>query len=256
MKNHAVFILAKNVFDDARHSRVLYIAFGFAVTLILFSYFLGQVSLNQDIKVVKDLGLATISLLGVFVAIYLSVNTLFQEVKHRTIYTIISKPLRRHEVVIGKFLGMALVLLVVVALMSFVLYLVIGIQEFSFDYRLFPALFLIYIEMLIVASFGLVFSSFSSPFLSGFFTFGIFLIGRVSFELGQFGARSKNELFKFFATGIQKTFDLAGFNLRSEVVHGLPIYREDILFPVAYAAALILVCMLISAMAFERRDFK
>jgi len=256
MKNHAIFILAKNVFDDARHSRVLYIAFGFAVALILFSYFLGQISLNQNIKVVKDLGMATISLMGIFVAVYLSVNTLFQEVKHRTIYTVISKPLRRYEVVLGKFLGMAWVLLAVVALMSLILYFVIGIQEFTFDYQLLPALFLIYLEMLIIAAFGLVFSSFSSPFLSGFFTFGIFLIGRVSYALGQFGERSKSAVFKFFATGIQKVFDLAAFDLRGEVVHGLPIYREDILYPLAYAAALILVCMVISAMAFERRDFK
>jgi len=256
MKTHVIFILAKNVFDEARHSRVLYIAFGFAVALILFSYFLGQVSLNQNIKVVKDLGMATISLLGVFVAIYLSVNTLFQEVKNRTIYTVISKPLRRFEVVIGKFLGMALVLLAVVALMSSILYFVIGIQEFSIDLMLLPALFLIFVEMLIIGSFGLVFSSFSSPFLSGFFTFGIFLIGRVSYTLGQFGERSKSELFKVFASGIQKVFDLAPFNLRTEVVHGLPVYREDVLFPVAYAVALILVCLVISAMAFERRDFK
>ncbi len=58
MRRIPSLIIAKNVFEDARHNKVLFIAFGFAVALILFSYFLGQVSLNQDLKVMKDLGLA------------------------------------------------------------------------------------------------------------------------------------------------------------------------------------------------------
>ncbi len=74
--------------------------------------------------------------------------------------------------------------------------------------------------------------------------------------MGQFGERSRNEVFKFFATGIQKIFDLESFNLRTEVVHGLPVYVEDFWYPIFYALSLILIFTLISAMAFEKRDFK
>jgi ABC-type transport system involved in multi-copper enzyme maturation permease subunit len=256
MKPLAVLVIARNVFEEARHNRVLYIGLGFALLLIVFSYFLGQVSLHQDVKVVKDLGMGTISLMGVFVAIYLSVNTLFKELQQRTVYTIISKPIRRFEIVLGKFLGMALVLGATVVLMTFFLLILTSLLEFQIDIKILPAIVLIYFELLVVAGLGLVFSSFSSPFLSGFFTFGIFLIGRVSYELGQFGERSQSELFRFFATGVQKIFDLESFNLRTEVVHGLPIYIEDFWGPILYAVSLMAVCLLVSAITFERRDFK
>jgi ABC-type transport system involved in multi-copper enzyme maturation permease subunit len=256
MKQVPVFVIARNVFEDARHNKVLYIGVGFALLLIVFSYFLGQVSLHQDVKVVKDIGMGTISILGVFVAVYLSVNTLYKELQQRTVYTIISKPIRRFEIVLGKFVGMAMVLGATVVLMTFFLLILTSLLEFRIDVGLLPALLLIYFELLIVAGLGLVFSSFSSPFLSGFFTFGLFLIGRVSFELGQFGERSRNELFKFFATGVQRLFDLESFNLRTEVVHGLPVYFEDFWNPIFYALSLVGVCLVLAAISFERRDFK
>lgn len=256
MRRPAVFVIAKNVFDEARFNKVLHIAIGFAAVLIVFSYFLGQVSLHQDVKVVKDIGMATISLFGVFVAIYLGVNTLYKEIELRTVYTLVSKPIHRWELVLGKYLGMAFVMSAVVVLMTLFLYLVTAVLEFRIDFLLIPAIVLILFELFILAALAVVFSSFSSPFLSGFFTFGVFVVGRVSYELGQFGERSKNPLFKFFATGVQKLFDLEGFNLRTEVVHGLPIYVEDFWYPIGYALSLIAAFLVIAAWVFQRRDFK
>jgi len=254
MKNIA--IIAWNTLAEARHNKVLHIAGAFAAVMIAFSFFMGEVSLYQNVKVVKDIGMATISLLGVFVAIYLGVNILYKELELRTIYTIVSKPINRYEILMGKYFGMALVLSVVVGLMTFFLYAVTLILEFKIDFYILPAIVLILVELWIVAALAILFSSFSSPFLSGFFTFGIFLVGRVAFELGQFGERSQSEAFKFFATTIQKAYDLEAFNLRTEVVHRIPIYAEDIWLPLLYALFLIFVCLSVSIFVFQKRDFK
>lgn len=254
MKN--IFVLAFNTFQEARFNKVLHIAGGFAAILIVFSYFMGEVSLYQNVKVVKDVGMSIISLFGVFTAIFLGVTTLYKEIQLRTVYTIVSKPIRRWEVLLGKYIGMVFVLFSVVVLMSVFLYCITFTLEFRFDWSLLPAIFLIFIELCIVAALAVFFSSFSTPFLSGFFSFGLFLVGRVSYELGQFGERSKNEIFKSFATGVQKVFDLEGFNLRTEVVHGLPVYMHDVWYPVAYAFFLIGLSLFVSTLLFRKRDFK
>lgn len=253
---HPCFIIATNAYLEARHNKVLHIAAVFAAILIFFSLFLGEVSLNQNEKVVKDIGLASISLLGVFVAVYLGVNSLYRELQGRTIYSLMSKPIDRYQILLGKYFGMALVLLSVVVMMTIYLYLVTSFVEARIDLALLPAIVLIYVELLIVAALAIFFSSFSTPFLSGFFTFGFFLVGRCSHELGQFGNRSKNELFKFFATSVQKVYDLEGFNLRTHAVHKLPVYRDDFWMPVLYGGLLIAVLLWISTYAFTRRDFK
>lgn len=252
----SIWTIAKNTYLEARHNRVLHIAAGFAAVLILFSLFLGEVSLYQNDKVVKDIGLASISLLGVFTAVFLGVNSLYKELERRTIYSIVSKPIYRRDVLIGKFLGMALVLALVVILMTLYLFLITALMESSVDMGLLPAVGLIWVELLVVAAIAIFFSSFSTPFLSGFFTIGLFLIGRVSHLLADFGSRSRNHLFKYFSSGVQKAFDLSVFNLRDEVVHKLPIYREDFWYPVLYAAALVALLLWISIWSFERRDFK
>ncbi|MDB5036970.1 MAG: hypothetical protein JWQ35_498, partial [Bacteriovoracaceae bacterium] len=162
----------------------------------------------------------------------------------------------RHEILIGKFLGMVLVLISIVFMMTVYLYLVTAFMEAEVDFGLLPAIGLILVELFIVAALAIFFSSFSTPFLSGFFTVGFFLVGRVAHSLGQFGGRSKNIFFKGFASFVQKSFDLDSFNLRAQVVHKLPIYREDFWLPVAYGTFLIGILITLSILVFARRDFK
>jgi len=253
---HPVLMIAFNSYMDARHSKVLHIAGFFAALLILFSLFMGEVSLYQNEKVVKDVGLAAISMLGVFIAIYLGVNSLYRDLERRTIYSIISKPIGRSEILFGKFLGICLVLISAVVMMSVYLYLVTSFIEAKIDFALFPAIGLMIAELLIIAAIAIFFSSFSSPFLSAFFSAGVFVIGRVSGDLADFGERSKNEVFKFFATSVQKIFDLESFDLRARAVHKIPIYAQDFWYPVMYASALIAILLVFSHLFFVRRDFK
>lgn len=249
-------IIALNTYSEARHNKVLHIAGGFAAVLILFSLFMGEVSLHQNEKVVKDIGMAAISLLGVFVAVFMGVNSLHRELQGRTIYSLMSKPIDRKHILLGKYLGMVLVITSVVVMMTIYLYLVTSFMESSLDLSLIPALSLITVELYVVAAMALFFSSFSTPFLSGFFTVGCFLVGRLSHMLGQFGARSKNEIFSFFAQSVQRVYDLEAFNLRSRVVNKLPVFYDDFWLPVLYGASMVGFLLIMSYWAFERRDFK
>ena len=253
---HQCLILAWNSFLEARHNKILHIAGLFCALLIIFSLFMGEVSLYQNEKVVKDVGMACISLLGIFVAVFMGVSTLTRELEGRTIYSIMAKPMERYQILVGKYLGMVFVLFVVVVMMTIYLYTVTAFMEATVDIHLLPAIGLIFVELAVVAAFAIFFSSFSTPFLSGFFTVGVVIVGRVAKELGEFGARSKNIIFKFFAEGVQTVFDLDSFNLRTRAVHKFPIYYQDFWLPVLYGILIVAILMTISIMTFQKRDFK
>src|SRR5690606_14566113 len=86
-----------------------------------FSLVLGQLSLHEEIRIIKDLGLAGISLFGVIISLFLGVNLLSKELDRKTVYAVIPKPLYRHEFLLGKYLGLVVTMSALVALMSAVL---------------------------------------------------------------------------------------------------------------------------------------
>jgi Cu-processing system permease protein len=179
----AIWAIAWNTFREAIRNKILHGLLIFALALIASALALGQLSLGEQARLVRDLGLGGTDLFGVLLAIFVGVNLLYQELERRTIYVIVTKPLRRPEFIVGKFLGMALTLGVNVLVMGAMLALVGTLLDAPPDAALLKALVLLYAEVLVVTAVALLFSSFSTPFLSGLFTLGIFLVGRSLPEL-------------------------------------------------------------------------
>ena len=103
--------IAVNVFKESVRDKVLYNLVFFAVLLIAVSYLLGQLTAGQDIKIIKDLGLAAMSIFGLFIAVFIGIGLVWKEVEKRSIYTLLSKPIGRAEFVLGKYCGLVLTLL-------------------------------------------------------------------------------------------------------------------------------------------------
>src|SRR5258705_10133037 len=110
--------VAVAVFKESVRDKVLYNLVFFAVLLITVSYLLGQLTAGQDIKIIKDLGLAAISIFGLFIAVFIGIGLVSKEVDRRSIYSLLSKPIRREEFIVGKYLGLVLTLLVNVGVMT------------------------------------------------------------------------------------------------------------------------------------------
>src|SRR6267154_5668816 len=110
--------IAVNVFRESVRDKVLYNLVIFAVLLIAVSFLLGQLTAGQDIKIIKDLGLSAISLFGLFIAVFIGIGLVSKEVERRSIYSLLSKPIRRHQLVLGKYIGLTITLAVNVAIMA------------------------------------------------------------------------------------------------------------------------------------------
>jgi ABC-type transport system involved in multi-copper enzyme maturation permease subunit len=175
-----IWAIALNTFREAARIRVLY---GIVVLVIganLFAIVLGEMSIREQARVARDVGLAGISLFGSLTAIFLGVFLLYSEVQRRTIHAIVSKPIERWEFVVGKYLGMALVLSVLVGLFAVAMVAMLVSQGVGVSGEVVRAIVLAWGEVLTVAAIAIFFSSFSTPFLSGIFALAMWVIGRVT----------------------------------------------------------------------------
>lgn len=120
--------VAVNTFREAVRDRVLYGLLGIASFVLLFSLVLAQVSLDQKLRIVLDVGLASISLFSVVASIFLGSSLLYKEIERKTLYVILPKPIHRHEFLLGKYAGIVLTASVFVAVQGAVQMLVTSIQ--------------------------------------------------------------------------------------------------------------------------------
>jgi ABC-type transport system involved in multi-copper enzyme maturation permease subunit len=118
--------IAVNVFKESVRDKVLYNLVAFALLLIAVSYLLGQLTAGQDMKIIKDLGLAAIASFGRLIAVFIGIGLVWKEVERRSIYSLLSKPIQRYEFILGKYSGLALTLLVNVVVMTVAFYAVLA----------------------------------------------------------------------------------------------------------------------------------
>ena len=173
-----ILTIGLNTFREAIRNKILYSLLFFALGVIVASLAFGALSVHEEVRLTTDLGLAGISLFSVIIAIFVGVNLVYKELERKTIYSLIPKPVHRYQFVLGKYLGMMMTLGVQVLIMALVLMLVLLIQGEENLGPVIKMVVLIYLEVMVITAVAVLFSSWSSPFLSGLFTIGIFMIGR------------------------------------------------------------------------------
>ncbi|HXI55986.1 MAG: hypothetical protein QOI66_5308 [Myxococcales bacterium] len=186
----AVLAIARNTFREAARNKILYSLLFFAILLILSAIAVGELSLNEEVRMTRDIGLFGVDLFSVLIAVFVGVNLLYKELDLKTVYTILPKPIARWQFVLGKWLGMLTTLAIQIVVMGVVLALTLLAQGGQPDSALTKSLWLLFVNVTIVTSVALLFSSFSSPFLSGFFSLGVFVVGRSVPDLRQIAARA------------------------------------------------------------------
>src|SRR5580693_9943054 len=104
--NGRIATIASNTFREAVRDRVLYNLIAFAVLLSAAATFVGQISIHIERLVVINLGLTAVSLFGIVIAIFVGIGLVSKEIEKRTLSTVLSRPVRRWEFVVGKFFGL------------------------------------------------------------------------------------------------------------------------------------------------------
>jgi ABC-type transport system involved in multi-copper enzyme maturation permease subunit len=262
--------IAANVFKESVRDKVLYSLVLFAVLLIAVSLLLSQLTAGQEVKIIKDLGLAAISVIGLCISVFIGIGLVSKEVERRSIYALLAKPMTRPQLILGKFFGLTLTLAVNVVVMTVALYAVLALyaaytpkdlQELweapALDPALIKASFLIFVELTLVTAVALLFSTYSSPIWSTLFTFGVVVVGQFSADLKNFEQVLESAPLVWITRVLYYLLpNLATFDVKLQVVHGQAVPIAYLAMSTLYAGVYIAALLLTAMLVFARRDFK
>jgi len=310
MRAARIYAIALNTYREAVRDKVLFGVLVLAAAVLALTLALGELSLDQHMRVVTDLGLASISMFSVVIAIFLGSSLLYKEIERKTLYVILPKPIARFEFLLGKYLGIVTTCAVFIAIMGAIQLFVTAIQAgasttlvtlvpaalgvalgmgfllakdrtlvvpiwsvaalgaavwvcSTVDVELFPLLasFALNVgEVLILSAVALLFSSFSTPFLTGAFTFGVWLVGRSAHDMVAMKTRVLSPAMKSVLSWLAEV--VPNFNLfvpgRTTLVAAVGNAGEPIAYvatALGYAILYAGVTLAIAAFIFRRRDF-
>lgn len=251
--------IAANTFREAVRDRVLYNLIAFALLMSGAAVLVGQISIDIERLVVINLGLTAVSLFGMVIAIFIGIGLVSKEIDRRTLYTILTRPVRRWEFITGKFLGLAGTLTVNTACMAvgvFAALLYVSHKFQSSDGWIIVALYFIILQFIIVTALSLLFSSFSSPLLSAVFAFALFVIGSFSEDLRGFAKMASGLQHWLAIAAAYLVPNLSAMNVISSVAHGQPVSSDLILYNTAYALTYAAMALSAAVLIFERRNLK
>jgi ABC-type transport system involved in multi-copper enzyme maturation permease subunit len=261
-----VAAIARNTFRENIRDKILYNLILFALLMIASSFVLGQLTLGYDDKVIIDLGLSAISVFGSLIAIFIGIGLVYKELERRTVYALLAKPVHRWEFILGKYLGLVFTLLVNVVIMTAGLALTLayrgGIPLHGY-LRLLPAIYLIFLSLVLITAVALVFSAFSTPALSALFTFFLWIIGHFNLDLLRFSRTTESAsaafIFKalyYLLPNISNFSMVDSRNVIQSAAYYEPLNAAAIGWATIYAVLYCAVLLTLAAAIFSGRDFK
>jgi ABC-type transport system involved in multi-copper enzyme maturation permease subunit len=255
-----VSAIARNAFREALRDRVLYNLVFFVLLLTGAAIFIGELSGGQERKIIVDLGLSATLLFGAFIAIFVGVGLVYKEIERRTIYAIFSKPVGRGEFLVGKYLGLCFTLMVNVVVMGVGVSLALMYVSRGWDPlipTIWPAVLLIYMQLMLLTAVALLFSSFSSPALSALLTFMTFIVGHFSADLKLLAVSLGSASARWFFTGLYYLLpNLANYSFITPAAHGRTPAASFVFASALYALVYITVILAAATLIFSRRNFK
>ncbi len=252
--------IALHTFKESVRERVLYNLIAFALLLIGAAVLFGSISVGVEEIILVNLGLSSISVFGLLMAIFLGIGLVSKEIERRTIYSILSKPVYRAEFIVGKYLGLLLTLLINTAIMTAGFYAALLYQKRTLhlaDLVVLEAVYFILLQFALVVGLALLFSCISTPVLSAVFTLCLYIIGNLLSDIRWFGQETGSTLVE---KGTEVLYYLlpnfGNFNAITQVSHGEGIPGYLLLSNSLYALLYVSILLSASIMIFEEREFR
>jgi ABC-type transport system involved in multi-copper enzyme maturation permease subunit len=255
-----VLAIAKNTFGEALRKKILNIFLLVAIAMIAFAVSFASFTMREELTIIKSFGLGVIAIAGMFITVMLGVNLVPQEVERRTIYTILAKPVRRWEFLLGKFFGSLATILINLAFMAVIFLVTVAWKhQWQPEWALLKGILMIFFQLFLLSSVALVFSIFTTPVVNFFLTAGVYIVGSLSdVTLSMSHGADKSPIVKGFYWLVHYLVpNFANFFTQNPLIHPESViknemlyYAQNIIYAVIYASVLLIIAIL----AFERKD--
>jgi len=252
-----IWVIAENTFREAVRDKLLYNLLLFAALMIGSSVVLAKLHVGYDERIYRDVGLGAISFFGVLIAIFVGVNLVHREISLKTVYSMLAKPIHRSEFLVGKYLGLVVLLGLEIAIMSAFFLGVLWFKESAVTTGMFYAIGMIFIELAFVTAIAIFFSSFTTPYLAGMFTVALWIIGHLLADVRAFGMQQGSESIRPLTEALYWVLpNLDRLDIKGEAAAGASIELARVaistLYALLYSSGLLVAALLL----FRRRDFR
>lgn len=263
-----ILAVAALAFRESARNRVLHALVGATLLTAGASHVFAWVSGDdpaRQVKVVADLSLSAIALLGTVASIFLGTNLVYQEVERRTVFTVLARPISRGGFIVGKYLGLAGVMAVAVAAMGAGFLGVFALAGGAPTAEVLLAILFTYLELAVVIGVALFFSVAAHPIEGAVFAFVVALAGHVTADLNELGKQLVQHADGTPATLLELALEkllyaayvllpnLENFNLRSHAAHGVPVGAAQMVEAAAYGGLYVAVLLALSTLVFRRK---
>lgn len=252
------FAIARQTVREALRRRVMWVFLIIGVFIISLGPVFGFLSPRDSQTVLRSLGLAAILLAGLFITIVTCIYLIPVEIERRTIYTVLSKPVQRFEFVLGKFLGGFVTVFINIFAMGVVFLAMLYFQEgHKIPAEMVQGVMLTFFQMMMLAALTIFFSTFATPVINFFLSFGIFLIGNLG-SVTDTLTTSHNTVARGVGTALHYLLpNFGNFNIQNQLIHpsediiNMAAYiRMNIIYALVYSAVLLALAIII----FDRRE--
>jgi len=252
--------IAWHTFKESVRERVLYNLIVFALLLLGAAILFGSISVGIERIIIVNLGLSSIAVFGLMMAIFIGITLVWKEIDRRTIFSILSKPVRRAEFIFGKYAGLMLTLLINTAIMTAGFYLALFYVKRTLEFAdlvALQAVYFILLQLAMVVGLALLFSCITTPVLAAVFTFSLYVIGNFLNDIRWFGQETGSPLVMKFTAAIYYLLpNFSNFNVIGQIAHGQRVPGYLLIANSFYALLYVAILLSAAILIFEQREFK
>jgi ABC-type transport system involved in multi-copper enzyme maturation permease subunit len=253
-----VSVIASNVFREVFRERALYLLGFYAVALLLASRLLPELSAGMaDRKILPDVGLAGIQILGLVLAIFVGTGLVNREIEKRTLLVLMAKPVSRSEFLVGKYVGLSAVLAVLVAAMGAIYIIVLEVMKIGYPKQAtLIAIAFLWLLLSLMTAVAIGFGSMMSSLLATLMTVAVYCMGTLSGDLVNLGKLTENRGIRQMTQAFYLVLpDFSRLDLKNQAVYNLLPSQDILLQNAGYGLLYIVLVLTISSMLFSTREF-
>ena len=249
--------IAKNTFKEIVRNRFLYLILFFAFVFILFSLALGNLTIGESEKVIVDFGLGMIEIFWLIGVLFVGSQLLFKEIEGKTIFLILSKPIKRQDFILGKFFGFSGTIFLIIALQALLYLAVLLFQGIDVTTLIVWSLFFTFLKLEILLAIVFFFSTFMSNIMTIMVSLMIYLISHNFSLLLDLFYRMWDVVLVYVVRIFQTIFPpLQALNTKDIIGTFTELSTNFFLFNTFYAFAYILLILFFTVQIFSRKTFE
>lgn len=249
--------IALNTFREITRNKFLYLIVFFALVFIVFSVSLGKLTIWDDDKIIVDFWLAMIEVFGFLSVLFVWSQLLFKEIEGKTIFLILSKPIKRYEFIIWKFVWFSLCISLILALQSLLFLIVLFVKDIEITKLIIFSLVFTLFKLEILLAFVFFFSTFMSNILTIIVSVMIYFISHSFSLLLDLVGSTKSTIAIYSVKGFQLIFPpFEALNIKDVIWSFTDFRYMYFLWNTFYSFAYLILILIFTILIFNRKKFE